>query len=371
MLILLLACNNDSKENHYSKGFGYADVANKHKFSPQTIHNIASISKTFVGVAIMKLVEDGKLKLDDPINDYLPFPIISPHFPNTPITINHLVTHTSSLNDEYDDGEKRPSQLLEKSRYNSDEIPEEMAEDLYYWDGTALPLEKYIEEIFKPSGKWYAKSNFSNFEPGKKYEYSNEGTNIAGLIVERVSGMSFSEFTRKHIFLPLNMANTYWEYTDLDSRVSKLYTPYEKDSTSQVFEFPRAIDSGQPCGDLKSNTDDLSKYLMEMMNGFKGKGKILNAKSYQTLLNPQLNRDILANDDASALNDEYDVGVFWAISKPGYRLHKGGSLGVLSEGQIARNAYLVICSCVREYEIVDGNENHLAVLYPKIEQTLG
>jgi len=314
----------------YTKGFGYSDVANKHKFSPQTIHTLASVSKTFVGVAIMKLVEDEKLELDDPVNKYLPFNISSPHFPNTPITINHLVTHTSSLNDNFDEGEKRPSKLVERSRYNLDEMPNEMAEDIYYWDGSALPLKKYIQQIFTPNGKWYAKSNFSNFKPGEKYEYSNEGSNLAGLIVEIVSGMPFPEFTEKQIFQPLDMTNTYWEYTTLDSTVSKLYTLYEKESPNRVFEFPRAIDSGQPCGDLKSNADDLSKYLIEMMNGFAGKGKILNSESYQTLFNPQLKRESSTNDDASALNDENDVGVFWAISKPGYRLHKGGSIGVYS-----------------------------------------
>jgi len=372
VFVMILSCNDDSKPNHskssrhhlqkeidsleyrltkiseetiipgfaatvlkgddiiYSKGFGYADIANKHKFSPQTINIIASISKTFVGVAIMKLVEEGELNLDDPINDFLPFEIWSAHFPKTVITVRHLVTHTSSLNDDFDDGEKRPSQLVEQSRYNKDEMPKQLAEDIYYWDGTALPLEEYIEEIFTPNGKWYAKSNFSNFKPGEQYEYSNEGANLAGLIVERISGMPFSEFTKKHIFQPLNMTNTYWEYQDLDSTISKLYIQYEKEYPSQVFEFPRAIDSGQPCGDLKSNGDDLSKYLVEMMKGLNGKGKILDAQSYQTLLNPQLSSDKFEDQDAGALNDEYNVGVFWAISAPGYRLHKGGSIGVYS-----------------------------------------
>ena len=98
----------------------------------------------------------------------------------------------------------------------------------------------------------------------------------------------------------------------------------------KVYEFPRAIDSGQPCGDLKSNGNDLSKYVIEMKNGLNGKGEILTSKSYQTLLNPQLGKNIPRDRDESPLNDEYDVGVFWAISKPGYRLHKGGSIGVYS-----------------------------------------
>lgn len=325
-----VATINQGNRTIYSKGFGYSDLANEQKFTTQTIHTLASVSKTVVGIAIMKLVEDGKLKLDDPINDYLPYSITSPHFPEKPITIRHLVTHTSSLNDDYDEGEKRPSELKEQPKYSLDEMPEEMIGDIHYWDGTFLPLEEYINRIFTPTGMWYAKSNFSNFEPGKKYEYSNEGTNLAGLIVEQISGISFSEFTQKHVFQPLNMTNTYWEYTDLKSTVSKWYTVYEVDSTSQLFEFPRANESGQPCGDLKSNANDLSKYMIEITNGFNGIGKILNPESYQTLLNPQQNRDIFEETDDYALNDDYDVGVFWAISQPGYRLHKGGSIGVLS-----------------------------------------
>ena len=314
----------------YSKGFGYSDVVNKHKFTPKTIHTIASISKTFVGVSIMKLVEDGKLNLDDPINDYLPFKIQSPHFPKTVITIKHLVTHTSSLNDDFDDGEKRPNQLLEQSRYSKDEMPKELAEDIYYYDGTYMKLEEYIKQIFTTQGKWYAKSNFSDFKPGEKYEYSNEGTNLAALIVEKVSGMPFPEFTQKYIFQPLKMTSTSWSYQNLDSTTSKLYIQYEEENPSQVFEFPRSIDSGYPCGDLKSNGDDLTKYLVEMMNGFNGKGDILNAISYKTMLSPQLSRDKFEENDPSALNDEYGVGVFWAISNPGLRLHKGGSIGVYS-----------------------------------------
>ncbi len=116
----------------------------------------------------------------------------------------------------------------------------------------------------------------------------------------------------------------------MDSSISKLYVHYEEEFPDKVFEFPRFIDAGYPCGDLKSNSDDLGKYLAEMMKGFEGKGKLLNATSYQTLLHPQLSQAVAGSDDQSLLNDEYNVGVFWAISAPGIRLHKGGSIGVFS-----------------------------------------
>jgi len=301
-----VAVINQGNKNVYSRGFGYSDISNEHKFTPLTTHTLASVSKTVVGVAILKLVEEGKIKLDDPINNYLPYSISSPHYPETAITIRHLITHTSSLNDDYDEGEKRPSQLVEQPSYSRDEMPNQLIADLDYWDGAFLPLEEYIQRIFTPTGIWYSKSNFSNFQPGTKYEYSNEGTNLAGLIVEVVSGISFSSFTQKYVFEPLNMTHTFWEYTVVDSTISKWYTLYDLDSAPAVFEFPRANESGQPCGDLKSNAVDLSKYMIEMINGFKGEGKILNTESYQTLFKPQQNRDIFEDDDNSALSDDYD-----------------------------------------------------------------
>ena len=353
----------------FSKGYGKSDVFNSYNFTPETTHIIASISKTFIGIAIMKLVEQGELQLDDNVNDILPFEIVSPHFPDTPITVRHLVTHTSSLNDDFDDGEKRPSQLLEKSRYAQDEIPESLAEDIYYYDGFQLDLEEYMKEVFTPEGKWYNDSNFSNFKPGDKYEYSNEGADLAALIVEVVAGIPFSEFCQENIFQPLQMNNTSWFYRDLDSTYSKLYVTETENEVEKLYEFPRSVESNYPCGDLKSNMIDLSKYVIEIRNGYNGEGKILNADSYKTLLTPQLDRDkIEGSDDESSLNDEYDVGVFWAISKPGLILHKGGSIGVFSilyfnpENNIGVIAYCnladgdfgKIVNLAREYELKFG-----------------
>ena len=67
-----------------------------------------------------------------------------------------------------------------------------------------------------------------------------------------------------------------------------------------------------------------------MIRGYKGKGRLLKPESYQTIFESQLVSSAFEKSDVSALNDDYDVGIFWAISKPGYRLHKGGMIGVYS-----------------------------------------
>ena len=88
----------------YAKGFGYADKDTKSPYTIQTVQPIASISKTLLAVALMKAQEMGKLHLNDNINDYLPFKIYNPNFPNENITIQQLANHTSSIldGDSYD-----------------------------------------------------------------------------------------------------------------------------------------------------------------------------------------------------------------------------------------------------------------------------
>ena len=83
----------------YQNGFGYSDIISKKQYSSNTIQNIASISKTLIGIALLKAQEMNKLKLDDPVNKYLPFKVINPNHPNIEITIRHLATHTSSIKD--------------------------------------------------------------------------------------------------------------------------------------------------------------------------------------------------------------------------------------------------------------------------------
>lgn len=83
----------------WTKGYGFADKANALPFTPDTVMNIGSISKTFTGVALMRSVQEGKLALDENINAYLPFKVVNPHSPNVPITLRQLAAHTSGITD--------------------------------------------------------------------------------------------------------------------------------------------------------------------------------------------------------------------------------------------------------------------------------
>ena len=86
----------------WMKGYGYADWQRTKPFTPTTIMNVGSIAKPFVGVAMMRAVQEGKLSLDADINTYLPFRVVNPYHPNEKITLRSLATHTSGITDRWE-----------------------------------------------------------------------------------------------------------------------------------------------------------------------------------------------------------------------------------------------------------------------------
>ena len=319
----------------YEQGFGYSNLKDSVLFTPRSVNFIASISKTFTGVGIMKLVEMGKLDLNEEVNNILPYKIINPHFPEIPITVKHLVTHTAGVKDAYDLEAIGDAEivLLEEMEYEDKRIDSIMEQDFsYYRLGKYITLQESVERYLSEDGKWYSEDNFSDYPPGTKYAYSNLGADLAASIIELKSGMGFADFTQEYIFEPLEMSNTAWFYEDIDKALlSSIYRPDDWDTPTVAIEHPKYYYVGYSAGDLKSNIEDLCKYLMDMLNGFHGSGKILSAQSYKTLFEPGLDASYFDEDrDESPLNDEYNVGVFWAVSADGIRLHNGGSIGVYS-----------------------------------------
>ena len=147
----------------YSKGFGYANIEDSIAFTPLTINWVASISKTFIALSVMKLVEERKLNLDEPINSILPYKIINPYYPNSPITVRHLLTHTSTIIDDafipYYIGEADICILNDSKAYDS--LPAYLQPNLeYYRMGKKISLDENIRKYTQPGGKWYTDSTF-------------------------------------------------------------------------------------------------------------------------------------------------------------------------------------------------------------------
>lgn len=316
----------------YSKGFGFANVSEHAPFTPLTVNWVASVSKTFVALSILKLVEEQKISLDDPINSMLPYPIHNPCYPGIPITVRHLITHTSTIIDDafvpYYIGEADICIVNDSKKYDS--LPDYLLPNLaYYRMGKKISLDEHIRKYTQPGANWYTDSTFLKRVPGTFFQYSNLGAAIAARIVEIKSGMAFRDYTRKYIFEPLHMNHTGWDFEDLNpAMVSKIYAHNDETSPSGVVEHPQYYMTNYPVSGLKTNAIDLGSYLVEMIRGFEGKGKLLRKESWQMLFQPQFEGEGLNKNDSTAFNDRFSIATLWSVSAEGYRMHFGGNTGV-------------------------------------------
>lgn len=305
----------NQEEILFNKGFGYADKKGNIRYTENTIQNIASISKTFIGVALLKAQEKGKLNLDDSINKYLPFEVKNPFFPEEPITIRQLATHTSSIKD--------PSRY-ERNGYilKEKENKEAKVNSNFRSPDEKIVLDEFLKNILSKEGKWYKKNNFLKKKPGEIFEYSNIAAGLAALIIEKATNQSFNKFTKEHILTPLEMSDSGWSFNEIDfSKHSKLYLYHETELAFYQL-------ANYPDGGLITSSNDLGKYLTELIAGYNGNGKILNIESYKELFKPQLSDVNYTERNESVYNDEYNMGVFMGISAQGQIGHTGGDPGV-------------------------------------------
>ena len=190
-----------------SRGFGDADIENHVSYSSQTIQPIGSVSKLFIGAAIVKGIELGYFTLETDINDVLPFKLTNPFHPHASVRIKHLVSHTSGITD---------SDLFWSNCYfiadtgGQDQGTRHLTEVFTANEGTCPTLEVLITNYFKEGMPWNSKDNYLNVLPGSTYEYSNIGSSLAAYLVELKSGLPFNKFCEEHLFKPLGMSHSYW-----------------------------------------------------------------------------------------------------------------------------------------------------------------
>jgi CubicO group peptidase (beta-lactamase class C family) len=304
----------------YLKGVGYMDVISKKPYTDSTIQNIASISKTFIGISLMKAQELGILNLDDPINSYLPFEVINPYFPEKEITIRHLATHTSSITDtKYYDS---------KAYVLKDEIPKEKLsalDETFNSPSTKTGLLEFLPMVLEVNGPYYMKKGFLKAAPGTKFDYSNIGATLAALVLEQATGVPFDEFSANYILKPLGMNSSGWSYDQIDLAMhSKLYA--DKKSELPFYELITYPDGG-----MRTTAEDMGKYLTELIKAKSGKGILLNQDSYKEYFKEQLNATHFEErDSVFPYNDEYNMGIFMGHSGNGAIGHTGGDPGVSS-----------------------------------------
>jgi CubicO group peptidase (beta-lactamase class C family) len=211
-----------------AKGYGYADfAARKPIVVEETLFRPGSISKLFTAIAVMQLVEQGKLDLDRDVNDYLDFEIPTTY--PEPVTLRRLLTHTAGF--------------------------EETVKNLFLPRVQQMkPLRDYLVAALPARV----------FPPGKIPAYSNYGLSLAGYIVQRTSDERFEEYIDKHIFKPLKMQSSTFEQPlpeALASRMSKGYIVATKPAKS--FEFVQPA----PAGALSTTAADISRFMLAVLQG--------------------------------------------------------------------------------------------------------
>jgi CubicO group peptidase (beta-lactamase class C family) len=251
---------------------GYADVAAKKPMQPDSLFWIASQSKPITAAALMILVDEGKVNVDDPVEKYLPefkgqmfvaekdAEHVLLKKPRHPITVKNVLSHTSGL--PFKSAIEQPTL------------------DLY---PLALRVQSYAMAPLE-------------FEPDTKYQYSNAGINTAGRIIEVVSGMPYEQFLTDRIFKPLGMKDTIsFPSEEQLKRLAKSYKPNAKkdgleETTIGQLKYPLNDPQRQPmpAGGFFSTATDLSIFYRMIANGgtFEGK-RILSEQAVKQMTSKQ------------------------------------------------------------------------------------
>ncbi len=259
----------------YHKAYGLADLELGVKLTPTSVFEAASVSKQFTATAVLMLVEEGKLGLEDDVRKYIPE---LPDYGKT-ITIAQLLTHTSGLRDWRNVG------------YVTDVVNQHFV----YGDGDALNV------IFRQRGL--------NFPSGTKYSYSNSNYDLLALIVERVSGQKFVEFSTKRMLIPIGMTNSTWrnDYRRIIKNRAKSYLGVKGNFISQM-----PLDNTNGAAGLLTTTEDLQKWMAWWRDG----------KYSKSLEKLRLQPFTLENGTKTS----YALGGVHVYEKPGSRLITHGGL---------------------------------------------
>jgi D-alanyl-D-alanine carboxypeptidase len=253
------------------KGYGVTDVTTKQPVSPDTKFPIGSITKPFTAMAIMMLVEEGKVNLDKPISQYLAD--LPPQW--RPLTLRQLLSHTAGLAEDYSWQKiKQPQDFIKKGKPDLD------------------------------------------FPPGEASSYSNTGFFLAGLVIEKVSNQPYGDFLRDRIFAPLGMKQTQAKLESVPNLASG-YIWNDHLNKVGITEDP-ITQAAYSAGSIMSTASDMAKWVQAL-----DQGKLLSSSSYQQLWTDST----LKNGRKTGYGLGWYVGSF---NGHPYTLHAGAVAGYAS-----------------------------------------
>ena len=277
----------------YAKGYGYRDVKNGLKVTPDTLFAIGSCSKAFTAAAIGILVDESKLEWDKPVRTYLPDFTLWDEYASAHLTVRDLITHQSGL----------PRHDL-------------------MWYGSSLSRQELFERLryLEPSKPLHA-----------KFQYNNLMFMTAGVLIGKVSGGTWEEFVQRRLFDPLGMKSTNLSVRDLP-KAADASLPYN-DTNGEIKMIPyRNIDAIGPAGSINSSVNEMSHWLVAQLDKGKYKGKqLISEASLRENHTPQIvsGGDLRYNE---SFYSSYAMG--WGVTA--YRghpvlAHSGGIDGFISQ----------------------------------------
>ena len=223
--------------------FGVANLETRKPLTENTLFRVASISKSFIGLAFLKLAEEGKVDLNRPVRELIPeIEIDNPYKDTNPVRIVHLLEHTAGFD---------AAHFYEY--YNLNDDPE-------------IPLKEVLS--INPN------SRKIRWKPGTRIAYTNHGYAVAGYILEKITGQLFEDYLKNNILDPIGMTSSTFKPVD------KRQVPLAQGYTENSQPFPDKPFYLRPASSLKSSVKDMAKFVQFMLNQGKVENRaILSEKS--------------------------------------------------------------------------------------------
>ncbi len=236
----------------FQKTFGIKNIYTKEPETSKSLFHMASVTKTFVATALMQLHEQGKLDVDKPVVDILPyFVLVDNRYKN--ITIRQLASHISGMPDFDSDPWHDPD-------YDED------------------ALERFVRN--------FVSHKFLTHEPNTIYQYSNTGYEVLGDVIAKAAGISFEDYVWENILLPLGMVDSTLLIQDADmTRLNSLHRPKDGElKVADIYPYNRAHG---PSSTLISNVDDMIRWVRVNLNGGTLDGnRILKRETLKSMWEP-------------------------------------------------------------------------------------
>lgn len=268
----------------YLKGHGVRSIEDGTKVTPDTLFPIASCTKSFTTAAMALLVDQGKMRWDDPPGKFVPYFHLSDPLVDREVTLRDLVTHRTGLRDH-----------------------------LLLWYRSPVPQKERIQRFAHlPLDKPFRTS----------FQYQSTMFTVAGLAVAEASGMSWDDFVRKRLLDPLDMKTTYFTTTAI-AKIANKASPHRLDSEKQPHLMePYPMDTPEPAGSIQSNAHDLAKWLLFQLDG----KSLISAHNLTEMHTPQIVIPLDAVDRIQfPETNQMSYGLGWVIQDHlGHRLLQHG-----------------------------------------------